>query len=82
MNYTLTTTATKLSSLIDPENPYQKFLILQSSKANTDDILFGPIGDSNHFLEIGESVTLPLHSLATIEVRAKSATQILTITRG
>ncbi len=75
MIYTVPTAETKLSTLVDRDNPYMEFLLLQAPKSNTIDINFGPVGDTNHFLEPGKSAYLPVKSLATYAVKAASGSQ-------
>ena len=80
MQYDVPQVDTRLSKLVDTDNPYQDYIIMQAPKTNTEDIFFGPNNDVSHFLEPGKSTTLPVKALSSYSVRADAGGQELILT--
>ncbi len=80
MRITLPEVPTSLKELMKKENPYVTGVILQSDKANTDDIFFGPKNEVHHFIEVGKSATIPLSTLSSYFAYGGAASQVLIVT--
>jgi len=76
------TTAISLFDLLGLDKPQVTEVFIQASKTNVADINFGPLGEVDHFLEMGKSAIVPLNNLKTYFVKGNGTdTLIITIFR-